>query len=198
MSNEYLDWRRDKLETYKNICRKFILHSINFEDFLILHEYLKSNVYKLSKEERTRLSNTLYNTSMLMSKLKTEEEDYLEEYQQEFEDIIDQLNKIDVKFKIYDFNFTEIGNAIVCIMYKKKLSYEVLKKVVGDYYNEIMYRYSYNVPSSVLMSLSYFLGVDYIFFAKYSFNSTKYISEYYNDLIEKQMCEERVKYNKLK
>jgi len=198
MSNEYKDWSLDKLESYKNIYRKLILHSIDSDDFKILYECLISNVCKLTEEKKEHLCNVLYNTYIFMLKLKTEEEDYLKEYQEEFESIKTYLNKVGIKFKIHDFDFTEVGNAIASIMSKKELSYEALKNVVGDYYNEIMYRYSYNVPSSVLMSLSYFLGVNYMFFAKYSFNSTKYISEYYNDLIEKQICEERVKYNKLK
>ena len=146
MSNEYKDWYNDKLETYKNICRKYILHSINLKEYIDLNLIIMSN-HNLSMEEKINLSNVTYITYLIGLKIAAEEEDFVKEYKKEFEDIKNQLDKIGVKFQVKNLDLTEIGNAILCIMNKKELTIRELKGVVGDYYNDIMYQYYYNIPN---------------------------------------------------
>jgi len=204
MSNEYLDWRNDKLETYENLIRKIAIHAFSQKELINLIDNHKSWNSLNCDEKKMFKQLSLYNEYVLQ--LLEECGDDIKEYINEFEDIKKELKKIDVEYRVIDLKYSEIGNAIFSIVYKKNLNIHGLNTILDMYYNAVIYRYYYNVPYDIIVKLSQFLGVSEDFLTRHSFDPDKYSifkkketfdmnKVVYEDVIEEKMAKDRISYH---
>jgi len=205
MSNEYKDWRNDRLETYENLFRKIAIHAFSQKDLTnFIDNYKNKSWASLNHNEREMLKQlSLYNEYVL--KLIESWDGDVKEYRGEFEDIKKELKRIGVEYRVIDLEYSEIGNLIFSIIFEKNLSIHDLNKILYTYRDAVIYRYYYDIPYDTIVELSKFLGVSKDFLIRHSSDPSKYYKEkgldntdevIYEDVIEEKLAKDRISYPK--